>query len=118
MSFRTFFLVLIALSIFIVTGCVNGKSNTEVEENHSNIREIAWNFLKERGWHESAKEEWESSTVTKTVINEDSVLLDESYEGKEVWSVTFEDKENAVVGTPIVLVDAKTNKVIGYMPGE
>ena len=45
-------------------------------------------------------------------------LLDETYEGKEVLSVSFEDKKNVVVGTPLILVAPDTNEVIGYMLGE
>lgn len=82
------------------------------------IREVAWNFLKEKGWQDRAKEEWESSTVSEIIINNDYELLDKSYEGKEVLSVTFEDKENVVVGTPKILVDPIANKVIGFIPVE
>lgn len=124
MKFKKFKLVLITMFLFLVTGCVNEEQKidvqkrVEVEENYFKIRELAWNFLKERGWHSRAKEDWESSTVTKIIVNEKYELLDKSYEGKEVFSVSFKDKEHVVVGTPLVLVDANTNEVIGFMPGE
>jgi hypothetical protein len=92
--------------------------NEIISYNYLNIREIAWNFLKKQGWNESAKEEWKSATVTKVIVNEDYELLDKSYDGKEVLSVSIKDKENVVVGTPIILVDTNTYKVIGYMAGE
>ena len=92
--------------------------NEIISYNYLNIREIAWNFLKEQGWNESAEEEWKSATVTKIIVNGDYELLDKSYDGKEVLSVSFKDKENVVEGTPIILVDANRDKVIGYMPGE
>ncbi|QOR64963.1 hypothetical protein IM538_14050 [Cytobacillus suaedae] len=85
---------------------------------HLSIKEIAWNFLKEKGWNDRANDEWGKASVTKVLVNDDYELVDKSYEGKEVFSVSFEDKENTVVGTPIVLVDADTDRVIGYMPGD
>ncbi|MCM3576480.1 hypothetical protein M3172_25380 [Mesobacillus subterraneus] len=94
------------------------RINEVITYNYLNIREIAWNFLKEKGWNKSAKEEWNSATVNKIIVNEDYELLDKSYDGKEVLSISFNDKANVVVGTPIILVDANTDKVIGYMPGE
>ena len=82
--------------------------NEIISYNYLNIREIAWNFLKEQGWNESAEEEWKSATVTKIIVNGDYELLDKSYDGKEVLSVSFKDKENVVEGTPIILVDRKS----------
>lgn len=92
--------------------------NNIISYNASKIREIAWNFLEKRGWSDSAKEEWKSAAVTKIIVNKDYELLDKNYKGNGVFSVLFEDKENIVVSTPIILVDAETNNVIGYMPGE
>ena len=40
------------------------------------------------------------------------------YVGKEVAAVSFQDKENVVNGTPLILVDLDTNAVVGYMPSE
>jgi hypothetical protein len=41
--------------------------------------------------------------VKKTIVDNGYELLDDNYEGKEVLSVSFEDKENSVVGTPLIL---------------
>ncbi|WP_226669660.1 hypothetical protein [Metabacillus litoralis] len=92
--------------------------NDIISYNYSKIREIAWNFLEEKGWSDRAKEEWKSAKVSKIIVTKDYELLDKDYKGKEVFSVSFEDKENIIASTPIILVDADTNKVIGYMPGE
>lgn len=92
--------------------------NNIISYNYSKIKEIAWSFLEENGWSNSAKKEWKSGTVTKVIVNKDYKLLDKNYKGKEVFSVSFKDKKNSVTSTPIILVDADTNKVIGYMPGE
>lgn len=92
--------------------------NNIISSNYSKIKEIAWKFLEENGWSNTAQEEWKSATVTKVIVNKDYELLDKNYKGKEVFSVSFKDKENIVASTPIILVDADTYKVIGYMPGE
>ena len=81
-------------------------------------REVAWEFLKEKGWDYTATGDWESAVIKKTIAEEKYELIDESYVGKLVFSVTFEDQDNVVVGTPIVLVDFDTHEVIGYIPGE
>ncbi|MBM7661118.1 hypothetical protein JOC85_001890 [Bacillus mesophilus] len=94
------------------------KINELISYHYINIGEIAWNFLKEKGWSESAHEELKSATVTKVLVTKEYELLEQNYEGKEVFSVSFEDKENSVVSTSIILVDVATNKVIGYLPGE
>ena len=56
--------------------------------------------------------------IKKVDVNNKFELLDSNYEGMEVLSVSFEDKENIVVATPIILIDPDTNKVIGYMRSE
>ncbi|MFJ8064600.1 hypothetical protein ACIQYS_08210 [Psychrobacillus sp. NPDC096426] len=91
---------------------------SEMEDNYENVRRIAWDFLKENGWNDRANEEWKSATITKIIADKKHVFLDKSYEGKEVLSVSFEDKENVVVGPPLILVDTDTNEVIGYIMGE
>jgi hypothetical protein len=83
--------------------------------NYDEVREIAWNFLIDKGWNGSAKENGQNAKVTKTIADSNYELLDNSYEGKQVVLVSFEDKENVVVGTPLVLIDPNINKVIGYM---
>ena len=56
--------------------------------------------------------------MKKMIANNSYELLDKTYEGKEILIVSFEDKENVVVGTPLILIDPNLNEVIGYMPGE
>ena len=100
-----------------VTGCNEVERDTGNEQSYDDVRKIAWDYLNEQGWNENTKD-WQSAVVTKTVVNDDFELIDTNFEGTEAWSVSFVDKDNVVVGTPIILVDPKSNKVIGYMPGE
>ncbi|WP_456276314.1 hypothetical protein [Bacillus sp. AK128] len=94
------------------------QMNEMISVDYMKIKEIAWNYLREQGWNDRAMEEWESAAVSKMIANKDYVLLDKNYEGKEVFKISFEDHANSVVGTPVILVDESTNKVIGYMAGE
>lgn len=56
--------------------------------------------------------------MKKTNADNSYEFLDKTYDGKEVLMVSFEDKDNVVLGTPLILVDPITNEVIGYMPSE
>ncbi|MCM3636267.1 hypothetical protein M3152_00945 [Sporosarcina luteola] len=112
-----------AISVFSVLLLV-GCTDKQTEENHNQsdsyteVREIAWNFVKEKGWAETAIENWQSAEVTKVVVGKNYDLLNQTYEGKEALSVSFKDKENSVIGTPLILIDSDTYKVIGYMLSE
>ncbi|KKB33093.1 YobA family protein [Bacillus thermotolerans] len=86
--------------------------NATNKESDEHIREIAWDFVKEMGWNDEVKEEWQRAKVTKTIAADDDhkflgQAYKDNYEGKEVLFVSFES-------TPSILIDPKTNKVIGY----
>lgn len=100
-----------------VTGCNEVEKSTGIEQSYDDVKKVAWNYLNDQGWSENAKDS-NSAVVKKVVVDDNYELIDSRFEGTEVWSVSFVDKDNVVVGTPTILVDTKTNKVIGYMPGE
>jgi hypothetical protein len=104
----------------MIVGCSikQDRGNSNVIDNYEKIREVAWEFIEEKGWDDRAIEDWKSAEVKKTIADNSYELLDKTYEGKEVLRVSFEDKENVVVGPPLILVDPNTNEVIGFMPGE
>lgn len=93
-------------------------SRPEVRSNDDRTREAAWEFLKAKGWDYTSTGEWKNAKVQKTIADKSHELIDESYIGKLVLTVTFEEQGNLVVGTPVVLLDFDTNEVIGYIPGE
>ena len=109
------FLVITVFSTLMLVGCSINQGETD---SYNEVREIAWNFVKEKGWNGTANENWHRAEVKKVVVDNNYELLDKTYEGKEVFSVSFEDKENSVVGTPLILIEPNTSKVIGYMPSE
>ena len=113
-------LAITAFLILLVVGCSNNQDvgNITDTDSYEKVREVAWEFIAEKGWNDTAKDGWQSAKVKKEIADNRYELLDKTYEGKEILSVSFEDKENVVVGTPIILVDPDTNEVIGYMAGE
>jgi hypothetical protein len=120
MKLKFLYLSMALFSIFLIIGCSSKQDggNSKATDNYEKIREVAWDFIKEKGWDDEALDEWKSAEVKKTIADNSYVLLDKTYEGKEVFKVSFEDQGNVVVGPPLILVDPKTNEVIGYMPGE
>ncbi|WLD92495.1 hypothetical protein [Alkalihalobacillus sp. AL-G] len=109
------------LSIKLLLISVVGCSNNQVESNKDSneyIKKVAWEYIKEKGWNDSTNKDWQNAEVTQTIADNKYELLNNEYEGEKVMSVTFEDKKNALVGTPIILVAPDTNEVIGYVAGE
>lgn len=112
-------LVLGFFLVILLVSCESSTVDSQSEmDGYKEARETAWSFLEEKGWNETAKENWQNAKVTTVVVGDDYELLDSSYEGEEALAVVFEEKENVVIVPPQVLVDADTNKVIGYMPSE
>lgn len=122
-GFRIAFAVLLFI---MLVGCsanpnVEDSSNKENQilyDEFNEIRKIAWDFIEEMGWEKHAEEDWKSADVQAVVVGENYELLDHSYKGKEVLEVSFVDGADTLVGTPEILVDRETGKVVGYMPGE
>lgn len=114
------FLAITAFLILLLVGCSNNQDvgNITDTDSYEKVREVAWEFIEEKGWNDTAKEGRKSAKVKKITADNSYELLDKTYEGKEILTVSFEDKENVVVGTPLILVDPNLNEVIGYMAGE
>ncbi|OKL35302.1 hypothetical protein [Domibacillus mangrovi] len=113
-------IISILCALFLIAGCSNNQDDMNAINNdgYDDVRESAWDFLNDKGWDDRIQENWQSANVTKTIADNSYELLDNDYEGKEVLLVSFEDKENLVLGTSPILMDPNTNKVIGYMPSE
>ena len=93
----------LALTVFsaLLIGCSESQNaeNQSDTDGYNEVRKTAWNFV-------------------KVVVDNNYEFLDKNYEGKEALSVSFEDKKNSVVSTPLILIEPDTNKVIGYMTSE
>lgn len=101
--------IFVILFLTLLIGCTNDKF---VEE-----KKVAWNYLVNQEMSDNANEDLDKASVSEVEVSDDYKLIDETYIGKTVVAVTFEDKENVVIGTPTVLVSSD-NKVIGFIPSE
>lgn len=110
------FLISITL-LLLVFGCSNNQDEVN-KHSEEDIKEVAWKFIEEKGWAANVKGDWQGAEVTETTADNNYELLDNNYDGKKVLSVSFENQENVVIGTPLILVDPTTKKVIGYMSVE
>jgi hypothetical protein len=107
----------ISILALVVVGCSkdNSSGTTLDNENYESVREVVWDFIVDQGWsHNYLKENWRYATVKKTIVDDSYKTLDASYNGKEILIVSLED----AVASPLIFVDPKNNKVIGYMTGE
>jgi hypothetical protein len=92
---------------------INDKEN---EYYQSEIK-VAWEFVKDKGWDESAKGDWRGASVEVT-NTKDGHMLDGEPERDKVLMVTFKSQENTIYGVPQIFVDLQDNKVIGFVPTE
>lgn len=112
-------LALGSLLAIVLAGCGHSEEDQGETDTYTEAREAAWNYLDEKGWNDTAQEDWQSAEVKTVKVGGDNYeLLDSSYEGEEVLAVIFEEKEAVMLAPPSVLVDSDTNEVIGYMPSE
>ena len=120
MKSKFLYLAITAFLLSLLVGCSNNQDVGTITDTdrYEKVREVAWGFIEEKGWNDTAKEDWKSAEVKKIIADNSYKWLDKTYEGKEVLTVTFKDKEYVVAGTPLLLVDPNLNEVIGYMPGE
>ncbi|SOC38609.1 hypothetical protein [Ureibacillus acetophenoni] len=114
---RNLFLLLVVATLSILTGC-SMNENIETEDSFDEIRKIAWDFVKEQGWGTTSDGEWQSAEVQEIIMKDHFEILDLSYNGRTVLKVTFIDRADALVSTPVILIAPDTGQVVGYLLGE
>ncbi len=102
--------------LLLTIGCVNSESSSQIDSDEA--IQNAYDFVKEKGWDDTIVGEMENATVEESRADSKAEYIDKSYEEQEVLLVTFEDDPNSTTGTPAILVDPETLKVIGYIPSE
>ena len=91
-------LVIIILALIpFISGC---KKDCETDPNMQ-IREIAWNYLGDDA-KATVNVDWQKAPVTETTFN-----------GVNVYSVTFNTTDDPLLGPIIVYVDALSKVVLG-----
>jgi hypothetical protein len=86
---------------------------TETTQTTKDVREIAWNSLSESERAEVI-EDWKDATISNVIADAKRfALVDHSYVGKEVKEVTFRSTKSAILGDISILVDEKSQKVVG-----
>lgn len=109
----------IVFSLLVLGGCQTSErqtgSETKATQTKKDVREIAWNSLSDSEKKEM-NVEWKSATVSKAIANTKGfILVDRSFEGKEVIMVTFRNTKSGFFISK--LVDEKSQKVVGALMG-
>ncbi|MBM7578151.1 hypothetical protein [Jeotgalibacillus terrae] len=114
------FIILNVFAALLLIGCSGEQDNDgQIDSGqYLEAKEAAWAYVNEQGWDDNAEEDWRSAEVTEVVASHRYELFEDAYAGKEVLRIQFHDPENVIAGTPAILMDSDTNKVIGYIPGE
>lgn len=88
-------------------------SNTSIGE--KDVREKVWEQLKEND-KERINGTWKDGKVSKVTLNKDmlSQVKDKSYEGKEVYLISFPTDEKSEPNIMTVYADVNTYNFIGY----
>jgi hypothetical protein len=63
-------------------------------------------------------EDGKQATIQSITVDDRFELVDSSFEGTRAWLVTFPSDSQRTVEIPQVLVESKSNEVIGYLPSE
>lgn len=114
MKLKKYSLIILSIvfSSIIFTGC--GNINGEKESSDS-IAAIVYDTLSEGEKAELAndKPDGDGKVERKVVTKEIAQLTDKSYDGKEVYAVTFKVKDNNLLGDITVYFDGEAREVIG-----
>jgi hypothetical protein len=100
------YIAMTLLSILLMAGWFN-------KDSYDPVREAAWKFVEEKGWN-GREEDWKKGKVETRMVDSSFEMLDKTFQGKEVVTVTLEN----ALAAPLIIVDPDTTEVIGYIPGE
>ncbi|MGD7046351.1 hypothetical protein [Jeotgalibacillus proteolyticus] len=114
-KYIVYFILLLSL-----IGCSSNNSNQDQDtsEKETLILQNAYDFAQEQGWSDRIDGDYTQGEIAEVTATKDMELTNEEDIGKEVFTVTFKEKENVAVGIPIIIVNKSDNNVIGYLPSE
>lgn len=117
----TLFIISLTLSLGLITGCSYTKTKVVTKskpvttsKQEQDIRETAYNQLSTKD-KERISGTWKDGKLSKVVLKEGmGNLKDKTYIGKEVYSIDFTTKTNAMPNNMIVFFSIDNMKFIGY----
>jgi hypothetical protein len=105
---------------FILIITVLGACSQQDSEEYEHVREVVWNYIEAEGLDKTGfynKEMWDRAIVEKVNVEDRyNKFIDDTYDGKEIFLVSLDDKD--VLASPTFLVDQDIEGVIGTIPGE
>lgn len=110
-------------SIFIagllLSACqeTNPRETSFSTDSYNQEIDAAWKYIKQNDWDDRVDGGKENATVDQVLVDETYELLNDEYISKEVFKVSFKEKENSAVGAPSILV-SHDGEIVGYMVGE
>ncbi|WP_144841274.1 hypothetical protein [Metaplanococcus flavidus] len=112
---RYLFIFTLIMTLFLV-GC--GINETTVAGEDEEAQKAAWDYIVERDWNKNVQAGEQDVEVREVKVDSNYELLDESYIGERVLSISFEGDGKLVTEIPTIIVDSDTNEVVGYIPSE
>lgn len=108
-KFKKVILLILIFTFCFLIGCRSENTINKKED----VREIVWKQLS-TGEKDEIIGSWKDGVVVKTIATSNSYLLiDKSFEEKEVYFITFKSEKEPILGNVQKLVDIKSNKIVG-----
>ena len=71
MKLKFLYLAITAFLILLLVSCSNNQDvgNMDDTDRYEKVREVAWEFIEEKGWNDTAKEGWQNAKVKKIIAD-------------------------------------------------
>ncbi|WP_214733580.1 hypothetical protein [Exiguobacterium sp. s154] len=117
MSLTRLFIPL-CFTIMILVGCIQPSTSPSIQsDDETAIIKSAVTYLHNKNWlptHENGKQ----ATIQSITVDDRYDLVDDRFEGTRAWLVTFPSDLQRTFEIPQVLVEPKSNEVIGHLLSE
>lgn len=115
---RTRLFTALCFTIFMLVGCTQPSTSSPLPpDGEKVIINSAIEYLNNMDWLPT-NEDGKQVTVQSITVDDRYELVDSSFEGTRAWLVTFPSDSQRTAEIPQVLVESKSNEVIGYLPSE
>lgn len=115
---RTRLFTALCFTIFILIGCTQSSTSSPIPpDDEKVIINHAIEYLNNMDWL-PIDEDGKQATIQSITVDDRFELVDSSFEGTRAWLVTFPSDSQRTVEIPQVLVEPKSNEVIGHLLSE